>query len=79
MIIITNTLSGKKEQFNSILPGEIKLYVCGVTPYSDSHIGHGRVYVAFDVLYRLLKFLGYKVTYCRNFTDIDDKLLNKAQ
>lgn len=78
MITLTNTLTGKKEPFKSIEPNKVKLYLCGITPYSDSHIGHGRCYVAFDVLYRLLKFLGYKVTYCRNFTDIDDKLLNKA-
>lgn len=79
MITLTNTLTGKKEKFVSIEPHKIKLYVCGITPYSDSHLGHGRCYVAFDVLFRLLKFLGYQVTYCRNFTDIDDKLLNKAQ
>jgi len=58
---------------------EIKLYVCGITRYVAPHIGHGRCYVTFDVLYRLLEFLGYKVIYCRNFTDIDDKLLAKSQ
>lgn len=79
MFTLTNTVTGKKEQLTPIHPGKIKLYVCGVTPYSASHLGHGRCYVAFDVLYRVLKFLGYEVTYCRNFTDIDDKLLNKAQ
>jgi len=76
---ITNTLSGKKEAFQPLNFPEVKLYVCGITPYDFAHIGHGRVYVTFDVLYRLLNFLGYKVKYCRNFTDIDDKLLNKAQ
>ena len=55
------------------------MYVCGVTPYAPSHIGHGRCYVSFDIVYRFLKFLGYEVLYCRNYTDIDDKLLNKAQ
>lgn len=79
MFTLTNTVSGKKEELTPIKPGKISLYVCGVTPYSASHIGHGRCYVAFDVLYRVLKFLGYDITYCRNFTDIDDKLLNKAQ
>jgi len=79
MITLTNSLTGKKEQFTSLQPGRVKLYVCGITPYSDSHIGHGRSYVAFDVLLRLLRFFEYQVTYCRNFTDIDDKLLNKAQ
>ncbi len=78
MLKITNTLSGKKESFKPIETKKIKLYVCGVTPYDYAHVGHGRVYVTFDVLYRLLKFLGYEVTYCRNFTDIDDKLLNRA-
>ncbi|MCX5925466.1 MAG: cysteine--tRNA ligase [Candidatus Dependentiae bacterium] len=79
MLKITNTMSGKKEFFKSRNPDMVTMYVCGITPYSDSHIGHGRVYVVFDVLYRLLAFLGYQVTYCRNFTDIDDKLLNKAE
>ncbi len=78
MIKITNTLSGKKEIFVSQKPNEVSLYVCGVTPYDYAHLGHGRVYVIFDVLYRLLKLMGNKVTYCRNFTDIDDKLLVRA-
>src|SRR3989304_813986 len=79
MIKITNTLSGTKEAFKSREPGKVRLYVCGVTPYDNAHIGHGRVYVTFDMLYRLLHYLDYEVTYCRNFTDIDDKLLNKAE
>ena len=79
MLKITNTLSGKKEEFKPIIPGKVRLYVCGITPYDYSHIGHGRVYVTFDLLYRLLKFLGYDVIYCRNFTDIDDKIIKKAE
>jgi cysteinyl-tRNA synthetase len=75
---ITNSLSRKKERFEPIQKDNVKMYVCGITPYDYAHIGHGRVYVTFDVLYRLLKFLGYEVSYCRNFTDIDDKILNKA-
>ncbi len=55
------------------------MYVCGITPYSYSHIGHGRCYVVFDLLYRVLNYLTYEVTYCRNFTDVDDKLLDKAE
>src|ERR1700694_1923253 len=78
MILVTNTLSGKKEPFKPLKDSTVTLYVCGITPYDYAHIGHGRCYVTFDVLYRLLKFLGYKVTYCRNFTDVDDKLINKA-
>lgn len=76
---VTDTLESKKKEFVPLEQHKVKMYVCGVTPYDFSHIGHGRVYVTFDILFRLLKFLGYNVTYCRNFTDIDDKLLNKAQ
>src|SRR3972149_8660256 len=79
MFILSNTLSGKKEQFVSLKPGVVAMYVCGITPYDQAHIGHGRSAVSFDVLYRWLIFLGYKVGYIRNFTDIDDKLLKKAQ
>lgn len=79
MITIFNTLSGKKEPFKPIKEGKVSLYVCGITPYDYAHLGHGRVYVSFDVLYRLLTFLGYDVTYCRNFTDIDDKIIARAQ
>ena len=78
MITLTNTLSGKKELFKPLKPGIITLYVCGITPYDYAHLGHGRVYVTFDVLYRLLRFLGYEVIYCRNFTDIDDKIIKRA-
>ena len=79
MIFLTNTLSGKKEQFASIKEKKILLYVCGITPYDYAHIGHGRCYVFFDLFYRFTTFLGYQVVYCRNFTDLDDKLLNRAQ
>ena len=79
MLQITNTLTGKKEEFKPLVNDQVTLYVCGVTPYDKAHLGHGRVYVMFDVLYRLLEFLGYSVTYCRNITDIDDKLLKKAE
>jgi cysteinyl-tRNA synthetase len=72
----TNTLSGKKEEF--IVSKPLKMYVCGVTPYDDAHVGHGRCYVAFDVLYRMLRCLGIDVKYCRNFTDIDDKIMHRA-
>ncbi len=79
MFTITNTITGKKEQFVPIKPGVVTLYACGITPYDAAHIGHGRSYVSFDLLYRWLTFLGYEVNYCRNITDIDDKLLKKAQ
>ncbi|HEV2916530.1 MAG TPA: cysteine--tRNA ligase [Candidatus Babeliales bacterium] len=79
MITITNTRSGLKEQFIPHTPGNVTMYVCGITPYDRAHIGHGRCYTSFDLLYRLLLFYSYKVQYCRNFTDIDDKLLKRAQ
>lgn len=75
---LTNTLSGQVEQFKPQTNSKVLLYVCGITPYDYAHIGHGRCYVTFDILFRLLKLLNYQVTYCRNFTDIDDKLLNRA-
>ncbi len=78
MIKINTTLTGKKEEFKPIQSNTVKLYVCGVTPYDYAHIGHARVYVTFDVLYRLLNFLGFHVTYVRNFTDIDDKIIARA-
>ncbi len=79
MIKITNSATGEKEVLEALEPHKIKLYVCGITPYDYAHVGHGRCYVSFDILVRLLKFFGYDVTYCRNFTDIDDKLLIRAQ
>jgi cysteinyl-tRNA synthetase len=79
MIQFYSTLSAQKENFKPLKPNNISLYVCGITPYDNAHIGHGRVFVTFDLLYRLLIFLGYNVNYCRNFTDIDDKLINKAE
>lgn len=78
MILFTNTLTGKKEEFRSQKNMTVSLYVCGITPYDFAHIGHGRCYVTFDLIYRFLQFSGYHVTYCRNFTDIDDKILKRA-
>ncbi len=77
--ILSNTLSRERTIFFPINKNNVKMYVCGITPYADAHIGHGRCYVVFDILYRVLKHLGYKVNYVRNFTDIDDKLINRAQ
>lgn len=79
MLRITNSLTGQKEPFKPVFSGRVNLYVCGITPYDFSHIGHGRCYVVFDMIYRYLSFLGFQVKYCRNFTDIDDKLLAKAE
>jgi len=74
---IYNTLSGQKEEF---LPqgDEVKMYVCGVTPYSDSHLGHAISYIVFDVIRRYLRFRDYKVKYVQNITDIDDKIIDRA-
>jgi cysteinyl-tRNA synthetase len=78
-LAVTNTLPGKKESLIPRVGKKVTMYVCGVTPYDYAHLGHGRCYVTFDIWYRLLTFLGYEVTYCRNITDIDDKLLNRAE
>jgi cysteinyl-tRNA synthetase len=72
-----NTLSGKKEEFQP-QGDEVKMYVCGVTPYDDAHIGHAMSYVIFDVIRRYLKFRGFKVKYVQNVTDIDDKIIDRA-
>ena len=73
-----NTLTGKDEAFIPLTPGKVGMYVCGVTVYDRSHIGHARALVTFDVIYRYLRFLGYDVTFVRNFTDVDDKIINRA-
>ncbi len=79
MIVVTNTLTSEKETISSLSKDVVTLYVCGITPYDFAHIGHGRCYITFDLMYRLLKFRYKKVIYCRNFTDIDDKLLDRAE
>ena len=79
MLQIYNTLSRQKEVFQSIEPGKVKIYVCGMTVYDYCHLGHARVMVAFDVVARFLRHLGYQVTYVRNVTDIDDKIIRRAQ
>lgn len=77
-LILYNTITGKKEPFTPMEPGIAKMYVCGPTVYDHSHIGHARGVVVFDVLNRHLKALGYKVIYVRNFTDVDDKIIARA-
>ncbi len=74
-----NTLSGRLEEFVPLVPGKVGVYVCGVTVYDRSHIGHARALVTFDVLVRYLRFLGCEVTFVRNFTDVDDKIIARAQ
>ncbi len=75
---VYNTLSGEKETFVPLLPGKAGLYVCGVTVYDYCHIGHARANVVFDIIFRYLKYAGYDVTYVRNYTDIDDKIIKRA-
>ncbi len=77
-LTIYNTLTRGKEQFAPIEPGKVRMYVCGMTVYDYCHLGHARVLVAFDVITRYLRARGYDVTYVRNITDIDDKILRRA-
>ncbi|MCA9467239.1 MAG: cysteine--tRNA ligase, partial [Nitrospira sp.] len=78
-IVLYNTRTKKKEPFEPLRPGEVSMYVCGVTVYDDCHLGHARSALTFDVIRRYFEFSGYRVQYVRNFTDIDDKILNRAQ
>ncbi len=75
---IYNSLTRRKETFEPIVDGQVRMYVCGMTVYDYCHIGHARVLVVFDVVYRVLKHLGFDVTYVRNITDIDDKIIARA-
>ena len=75
---IYNTLTGKKEDFQALHEKKVGMYVCGVTVYDLSHIGHARSAVVFDVIYRYLRYRGYEVSFVRNFTDIDDKIIKRA-
>ncbi len=78
MLKIHNSLTRRKEDFVPIDEGRVRMYVCGMTVYDYCHIGHARVLVVFDVVYRFLRHLGYDVTYIRNITDIDDKIIQRA-
>ncbi|MCL2022344.1 MAG: cysteine--tRNA ligase [Betaproteobacteria bacterium] len=78
MLVIYNTLKREKEPFLPIEPGKARMYVCGMTVYDYCHLGHARVMVAFDAVYRWLKASGLAVTYVRNVTDIDDKIIRRA-
>jgi cysteinyl-tRNA synthetase len=74
-----NTLSGKEEEFIPADGKQVKMYVCGVTPYSSTHVGHALSYIIFDVLRRYLEYLDYEVRHVQNFTDVDDKIIHRAQ
>lgn len=78
MLKIYNSFSRKKEPFIPLIPGSISLYVCGITVYDYCHLGHARVFVAFDIMVRFLRSRGWKVNYIRNITDIDDKIIKRA-
>lgn len=78
MLKIYNTLTRQKEEFKPIHPGKVGMYVCGVTIYDHCHIGHGRTFVAFDVVARYLRYSGYQLNYVRNVTDVDDKIIKRA-
>jgi cysteinyl-tRNA synthetase len=75
---VYNTLTGRKEEFRPLEPGKVGMYVCGVTVYDYCHIGHARANIVFDVIYRYLQFAGYQVNYVRNYTDVDDKIIKRA-
>jgi cysteinyl-tRNA synthetase len=75
---VYNTLSGSKEEFVPLNPGKVGMYVCGVTVYDNCHIGHARANVVFDMIFRYLGAKGLEVSYVRNYTDIDDKIINRA-
>lgn len=78
MLTIYNTLTRSKQPFQSIVPGKVKMYVCGMTVYDYCHLGHARVMVVFDMVSRWLTQTGYDVTYVRNITDVDDKIIQRA-
>ena len=88
-LLIYNTLTRKKEAFKSINPGHVGMYVCGPTVYGDAHLGHARPAITFDIIYRYLQHIGYKVRYVRNITDVghlehdadegEDKIAKKAR
>ena len=75
---ITNSMSGKKEEFVPLKKGEVKMYACGITVYDLSHIGHARQAITYAMITDYLRYRGYNVTYVRNYTDVDDKIINKA-
>ena len=73
---VYDTRTREKREFSPLNEGRVSMYVCAITPYSPSHLGHARCYLAFDLVHRWLEASGYEVDYVQNFTDIDDKILN---
>jgi cysteinyl-tRNA synthetase len=79
MLRIYNTLTRKVEEFQTLEPGKVKMYVCGVTVYNDAHVGHAMSSLVFDIIRRYLEYRGYKVHHVMNFTDVDDKIITRSQ
>ncbi|GAB4454193.1 MAG: cysteine--tRNA ligase [Anaerolineales bacterium] len=79
MLRIYNTLTRKKEEFQTLEPGVVKMYVCGVTVYNDAHVGHAMSALVFDIIRRYLEYRGYQVRHVMNYTDVDDKIINRAR
>lgn len=75
---VYNTLTRKKEEFKPINPGKVGIYICGITAYDSCHLGHARAAICFDVITRYLRYKGYDVNYVRNYTDVDDKIINRS-
>ncbi len=78
MLRIYNTLTRKIEDFETLEPNTVKMYVCGVTVYNDAHVGHAMSALVFDIIRRYLEYRGYTVHHVMNFTDVDDKIINRA-
>ena len=78
MLRVYNTLTRKKEEFKTLEPNVVKMYVCGVTVYTDAHVGHAMSALVFDIVRRYLTYRGYNVHHVMNYTDVDDKIINRA-
>ena len=76
---VYNVLNRKKEEFKPMDPGKVKMYACGITVSGDAHIGHAYQAIVFDIVRKYLEYIGYDVTYVRNYTDVDDKIILKAR
>ena len=79
MIQVFNTLTNKKEEFKTIVPGKVRMYVCGPTVYNYIHIGNARPVCVFDVFRRFLEYMGYEVTFVQNYTDVNDKIIRQGR
>ena len=79
MIRLYNTLTRKKEEFQTLEPDIVKMYICGVTVYNDAHVGHAMSAIVFDIIRRYLEYRGYNVRHVMNYTDVDDKIINRAK